>query len=60
MKRLIIAAAVALLVVLIALGAWVWIGVSRPYRGYTADEQFVEIPQGAGPISIGRRLAEAC
>ncbi|HET7618243.1 MAG TPA: endolytic transglycosylase MltG [Vicinamibacterales bacterium] len=59
MKRLIIAAAVALLVVLIALGAWVWIGVSRPYRGYTADEQFVEIPQGAGPISIGRRLAEA-
>jgi UPF0755 protein len=58
-KRLILAAAVALLVVLIALGAWVWIGVSRPYRGYTAAEQFVEIPQGAGPISIGRRLADA-
>jgi UPF0755 protein len=58
-KRLILAAALALLVVLIALGAWVWIGVSRPYRGYTAAEQFVEIPQGAGPISIGRRLADA-
>jgi UPF0755 protein len=31
----------------------------KPYKGYTGAEQFVEIPPGAGPASIGRRLVDA-
>ena len=30
-----------------------------PYKGYEGTEQFVDIPQGSGPTSIGRRLADA-
>jgi UPF0755 protein len=49
------------LVILLALGlgAWAWFGLSRPFKGYDAPEQFVEIPQGAGPSSIGKRLVDA-
>jgi UPF0755 protein len=54
----------ALLVVLLlaaAAGAgwWVYSGVDRPFKGYDAVEQFVEIPQGAGSATIARRLADA-
>jgi UPF0755 protein len=57
-KRL--AAFVFVLVLLgAAAAAWLYIGVSRPYKGYEATEQFVDIPPGAGPSSIGRRLAAA-
>ncbi len=42
-----------------AAGAWLYIGVSRPYKGYDGPEQFVDIPPGAGPSSIGRRLVDA-
>lgn len=40
--------------------AW-WAGqqVGRPYRGFTTDEVFVEIPQGAGVAAIADRLASA-
>jgi UPF0755 protein len=31
----------------------------RPYKGYAGSEIFVEIPPGAGPASIGRRLVDA-
>jgi UPF0755 protein len=30
-----------------------------PFKGYEGAEQFVEIPEGSGPTSIGRRLADA-
>jgi UPF0755 protein len=42
-----------------AAGAWLYLGVTRPYKGYETPEQFVEIPAGAGPSSIARRLADA-
>ena len=54
-----------LLVVLIlaVVGAGIaWWGyglLNAPYRGFTADEVFVEIPQGAGVSGIASRLAEA-
>ena len=50
-----------LLIVLVAAGgaAWVYLGVERPYRGYTADEQFVDIPAGLGTRAIGARLIAA-
>ena len=51
-----------LLLVLIAgigAGAWFYTSVQRPYKGYDAAEQFVEIPAGTGPAAMGRRLADA-
>jgi UPF0755 protein len=55
---------VALLLLLIAMfagagAAWVYLGIEEPYRGYTADEQFVEIPPGLGSRAIGARLVAA-
>ena len=49
------------ILVLSAAGAAVWllIGAEKPFKGYEAAEQFVEIPPGAGTASIGRRLAES-
>src|SRR5258708_37731705 len=50
-----------LLLIIAAAGAGVWLytGVGRPFKGYDAAEQFVEIPQGAGSIAIAKRLADA-
>ncbi len=51
-----------LLLLLIAGGAaaaWMYVRVHRPYRGYAGAEQFVEIPQGTGSLSIGARLVAA-
>jgi UPF0755 protein len=47
------------LVVLVAgaFAVWLLVGSEQPYKGYEGVEQFVEIPPGAGPTSIGRRLA---
>jgi UPF0755 protein len=46
-------------VVIAAAAAWLLLAAERPYKGYEGPEQFVEIPTGAGPAAIGRRLAEA-
>jgi UPF0755 protein len=42
-----------------AVAARIALAEIRPYKGYTQSEQFVDIPPGAGPASIGRRLVEA-
>jgi UPF0755 protein len=42
-----------------ALGGWFYLGANRPFKGYDAAEQFVEIPQGSGTAAIGKRLADA-
>ena len=54
-------ALVLLVLLAIAAGgaAWLLSTANQPYKGYAATEQFVEIPQGAGPSGIGRRLAQA-
>jgi UPF0755 protein len=54
----------ALLLVLgvVAVGAgawWVYCRVREPFQGYTTAEQFVDIPNGAGPLAIGQRLVDA-
>ncbi|HEU4891802.1 MAG TPA: endolytic transglycosylase MltG [Vicinamibacterales bacterium] len=41
-----------------AFAVWLLVGAEKPYKGYSGVEQFVEIPPGAGPASIGRRLAQ--
>lgn len=48
------------IVVIFAAGFMVLRSRTRaPYRGYTAAEQFVEIPSGAGTRAIGERLVSA-
>ncbi len=59
MKRLIFAALALILAVVAAAAVYLLMGAEQPYKGYTDAEQFVEIPAGAGPAAIGRRLKEA-
>ena len=59
MKRIAIGLLVAALAILGAIVARIIVAEVRPYKGYAGQEQFVEIPPGAGPASIGRRLVEA-
>ena len=37
-------------------GAWLYLGIRQPFRGYSAAEQFVDIPSGLGSKAIGDRL----
>jgi UPF0755 protein len=50
---------VVLLVVAGGAAAYVYIRINEPFRGYQDAEEFVEIPQGAGSVSIGDRLVAA-
>jgi len=59
MKRAVLLLIGVLVLAAAAGGAWLLIGSERPFKGYDGAEQFVEIPPGAGPASIGRRLAES-
>ena len=59
MKRRIGIALAAAFLALVAFGAWTVAGVGRPYKGYGAAEQFVDIPPGTGSTAMGRSLAEA-
>ena len=48
------------LIVLLAGGSyWAYQRIKTPYRGFTAEEVFVDLPQGSGVQSIARRLADA-
>lgn len=59
MKRLAGWLLVVVVAVIVAIGARIVLAGVRPYKGYAESEQFVDIPPGAGPASIGRRLVEA-
>jgi UPF0755 protein len=50
---------VALVIGAAAAAAVVYVRAHTPFRGYAGAEQFVEIPPGSGPASIGRRLVDA-
>jgi UPF0755 protein len=57
MRRLIFVI-LAVLVISAAAAGVIYSRVDRPFKGYQAAEQFVEVPPGAGPAAIGRRLVE--
>ena len=59
MKRLLLLLFLLVLAVAAA-GAW-WLRqqVHTPFKGFSSDEQFVEIPSGAGTRAIAARLVEA-
>ena len=40
-------------------GAFIYLGIRQPFRGYTSTEQFVDIPSGLGSKAIGDRLVAA-
>jgi UPF0755 protein len=51
---------IVVVVLALAAGSFLIIGRSgEPYKGYEGAEQFVEVPPGASPNAIGRRLADA-
>ncbi len=58
MRRLVVVI-VILLAVLAAAAGVLYSRVDAPFRGYTGEEQFIEIPPGAGPGVIGHRLVDA-
>lgn len=59
MMRLMAGALVAAVLVAGAGAGWMWQRLHAPYRGFQDAEIFVEVPQGASPAGIGRRLEEA-
>lgn len=59
MKRVAAGIVAGVLLGLAAAGAWFLARLNAPYKGYDAAEQFVEVPQGASPAAIGRRLVAA-
>ena len=59
MKRAFLVLASLLVLFAGAFGVWLLVGAEQPYKGYEGGEQFVEIPAGAGPASIGRRLTQS-
>jgi UPF0755 protein len=59
MKRILLAVLAAGIVLGAGAAVWLLLGTEKPYKGYEGTEQFVEIPPGAGPAGIGRRLADA-
>jgi UPF0755 protein len=58
-KRLLAIVVSLAAVAFLALAGWMYLGVQRPYKGYDAAEQFVEIPPGIGTVGMSQRLAEA-
>jgi UPF0755 protein len=59
MKRLVLLFVVLLVVLGAAAAVWLLMGAERPYKGYSGAEQFVDVPAGAGPAAISRRLRDA-
>ncbi len=58
-KRRLVQLAFVLIVLALIGGAAALYVVDQPYKGYSGEEVFVEIPPGSGVGAIGRRLIEA-
>jgi UPF0755 protein len=62
MRRFFIAIVLIILVVGVGVGivgSIIWGRMHEPFKGYGAEEQFVEIPSGASTNDIGQRLVDA-
>jgi UPF0755 protein len=58
-KRLLLATIALIAIVGVASSVWVYLLVSKPYKGYTDAETFVEIAQGSNTQTMGRVLSDA-
>jgi UPF0755 protein len=59
LRRILLIVVAVLVVAGAGAAVWLLVGAEKPYKGYEGAEQFVEIPPGAGPALIGRRLTES-
>jgi UPF0755 protein len=59
LRRILLILIAVLVVAAAGAAVWLLVGTEKPYKGYDAAEQFVQIPPGAGPALIGRRLTES-
>jgi len=59
MRRALLVLLVFVAAILCGAGLFFHARLGAPYHGYAGNEQFIEIPPGAGPAGIGRRLVEA-
>ena len=59
MKRVLLALVVVAVLVLAAGSYFIIVGSEQPYKGYPGAEQFVDVPPGSSPNTIGRRLVAA-
>jgi UPF0755 protein len=59
LRRIIFIVIAVVVIGLAGAAVWLLVGAEKPYKGYDGAEQFVDIPPGAGPALIGRRLAES-
>jgi UPF0755 protein len=59
LKRLILVALLTIGLAAIAGVGWIYFILSRPYKGYTSSETFVEIPSGSSMAAMARRLTDA-
>ena len=54
---------IAIVVAVVAAGAWAaerqYAKLAAPFRGFTGEEQFVDVPGGLGTNAIGRLLVDA-
>jgi UPF0755 protein len=60
--RILFRLVLVLFVLALIAGAAGYFGFTRirePYRAYSGEEQFVDIPPGSGPATIGQRLVDA-
>jgi UPF0755 protein len=58
-KRLVAVVGTVVLLAILAGGFWISRSLEQPHQGFTGPEVFVEIPEGSGIASMGRRLSEA-
>jgi UPF0755 protein len=59
LRRILLIVIAVLVVAGAGAAVWLLVGAEKPYKGYEGAEQFVDIPPGAGPGLIGRRLTES-
>jgi peptidoglycan lytic transglycosylase G len=59
MKRLAVWFLLLAAIAIACVGGWIYVNLERPFKGYDAAEQFVEIPTGTGSMAMGKRLADA-
>jgi peptidoglycan lytic transglycosylase G len=59
LKRLVLAVVALAILSALAVAAWVYLLMERPYKGYVDAETFVEIVPGSNPQSMGRVLSDA-
>ncbi len=59
MKRFVLVTVAVLVLGALAAGAWVYLLIERPYKGYADAETFVEIVPGSNPQTMARALADA-